>query len=127
MDKFVIDILKSENINQELYYVAILDGSNSKTVNSFVNEIGRAFKFPSYYGKNLNALDECINDLEWIDKPNYFLIIKNYEDFLKDESLETRDHILSFFQRVAKEWASVPNYEGEEVHRHKADFKVKMI
>ncbi|MBN9386378.1 MAG: barstar family protein [Chitinophagaceae bacterium] len=126
MDAHVSGILKSENINEELYYIAILDGSKCKSLKYFLKEIGKVFNFPSYYGENLNALYECLNDLEWLDKQNYFLLIKNSEIFLKDESTETRNHILSSLKRVAEEWANVPNYEGEEIYRRKSDFRIKL-
>ena len=126
MDKFISEVLSSENIDAELYYIAVLDGSDCKTVKSFFKNIGKAFKFPSYYGKNLNALNDCLNDLEWLDKPNYILIVKNSKEFLSKESEEIRNHIFSFLERVSNQWANVPNYEGEEIYRKKADFKVKM-
>jgi len=127
MDKFISEILSSEKISEELYYVAILDGTDCKTLKSFLKNIGKAFKFPSYYGMNLNALNDCLNDLEWIEKPNYILVIKNSKEFLSKESEETRSHIASFLERVSKQWANVPNYEGEEIYRRKADFRIKML
>jgi RNAse (barnase) inhibitor barstar len=127
MDKFISDIVSSENITNELYYIAVIDGSECRTLKAFLEKIGKAFKFPSYYGKNLNALAECLNDLEWLDKPNYILIIKNSKEFLMNESEETRTHIFSFLERVSKEWANVPNYEGEEIYRKKADFRIRML
>ncbi|SRR5258708_5921800 len=127
MDKLASDILASERISDELYYVAILDGSDCRTLKSFLKEIGKSFKFPSYYGQNLNALNDCLNDLEWLDKPNYLLIIKNSGKFLISESEEIRKHISEFLERVSKQWAHVPNYEGEELYRKKADFRIKMV
>jgi RNAse (barnase) inhibitor barstar len=127
MDKNISDELSSENIDDEFYYLAVLDGSTCRTEKSFLKSIGETFKFPSYYGQNLNALNDCLNDLEWIDKPNYVLMIKNSKEFLSKESEETRNHIISFLEKVSKQWANVPNYEGEEIYRKKADFRIKML
>jgi RNAse (barnase) inhibitor barstar len=127
MDKFIIEALSHENISEELYFIAILDGSDCKTLKSFLKRIGKAFKFPSYYGENLNALNECLNDLEWLDKPNYILIIKNSKELLCKESEEMRNHISSFLEEVSTQWANVPNYEGEEIYRKKADFRIKLL
>jgi RNAse (barnase) inhibitor barstar len=127
MDKVIDEEFAFENLNPHLYYIAVLDGTDCKTLKSFLKEIGKAFKFPSYYGQNLNALNDCLNDLEWLDKPNYLLIVKNHDSFLVNESQETRNHILAFLEGVAKQWANVPNYEGEEIYRHKADFRIKML
>lgn len=127
MEKVVSDLLSSENISDSQYYIAVIDGSRDRTVKSFLKNIGKVFKFPSYYGNNLNALNDCLNDLEWIDKPNYLLIIKNSKEFLSKESEEARSHIISFLDRVSKQWANVPNYDGEDQYRKKADFRVRWL
>lgn len=127
MDKLVSNVLASERISDGLYYVTILDGSDCRTLKNFLKEIAKAFGFPSYYGQNLNALSDCLNDLEWLDKPNYLLIIKNSSKLLISESEETRKHVFELLERVSKQWAHVPNYKGEELHRKKADFRIKMV
>ena len=127
MDKIIAEVLVSENISDREFYIAVIDGANCKTVKSFLREIGLAFKFPSYYGQNMDALNDCLSDLEWLDKPNYILVIKNSKDFLSKESKEARDHVFSFLESVSKEWADVPNYEGEDQYRKKADFRVKLL
>jgi RNAse (barnase) inhibitor barstar len=127
MEKVVSDLLSSENISVSQYYVAVIDGSHNRTLKSFLRNIGKTFKFPSYYGNNLNALKDCLNDLEWIDKPNYLLIIRDSKEFLNRESEQTRSHIISFLDRVSKQWANVPNYVGEDQYRKKADFRVRWL
>lgn len=127
IDNAVKKLLASENITESEYFIAVIHGSRNHTLKSFVEKIGKAFKFPSYYGKNMDALDECINDLEWIQQPNYLLLIKGSKDFLSKETPETRDHIKSFLDRVSKEWANVPNYEGEDIYRKKADFRIRWL
>jgi RNAse (barnase) inhibitor barstar len=123
MDRHILQILLTEGINEDLYYVAVLKGRRCRSFKSFLKRIGKAFKFPSYYGMNLNALNECLNDLEWIEQPNYLLIIEDKEVFLNKESEEMRAHIFNFLERVSKQWANVPNYLGDE-YRQKADFRI---
>jgi len=65
--------------------------------------------------------------LEWINKPNYLLIIKNSKDFLSKESDEMRNHMVSFLDNVTKQWANVPNYEGEDHYRKRADFRIRWL
>jgi RNAse (barnase) inhibitor barstar len=93
MDKLIAGVLLSENISDKEYYIAVIDGTACRTMKSFLKEIARSFKFPSYYGQNMNALNDCINDLEWIDKPNYILVIKNSKDFLSKEPKEEPTHV----------------------------------
>ena len=35
---------------------------------SLLEVLGRHLRFPSYYGKNWDALEECINDLSWLNE-----------------------------------------------------------
>jgi RNAse (barnase) inhibitor barstar len=104
-------------------YIGTIDGVNCLDIPSFLKEISSAFKFPDYFGYNYNALDECLNDLE-IDFPNYILYIKNYSYFLEREDHEVRIDTLKLFQNACAEWANVPNFEGEEEFRKKANFKI---
>jgi len=127
MDPLIQNILTAEGLSAEQYYIAVLDGSSCPTTKDFLKQIAIIFKFPSYFGQNLNALNDCLSDLEWLDKPNYLLIIDNSKEFLKNEPGGIRDHIFNFLERIAREWAAVPNYEGEDSFRKKADFRIKII
>jgi RNAse (barnase) inhibitor barstar len=127
MDKTIEEALFAEKISNNEYYVAGIDANNCKTKKSFLIVIGTAFQFPSYFGQNLDALKECLNDLEWLDKPNYILLIKNAKELLSEEPEEVRDKILILLEDVSKEWANVPNYEGEDAYRKRADFRVRLL
>lgn len=115
---------KSNELKQKNYFVAVIDGIKVQTLKEFIWEIGKAFKFPSYYGENIAALSECINDLDWIPEKNYTLLIQNFSTFLNQETEENKEYILNFLNGVRAEWANVPNFDGEERYRHKADFKI---
>lgn len=106
------------------YFIGFIDGSLCKNIDSFLTEIGMAFNFPEYYGRNMNELYECINDLEWINEKNYLIVISNAEYFLENESLEYHQAIWRFLDGVRTEWASVPNYIGENEFRNIGDFVI---
>ena len=109
-------------LNTNKYFIGIIDGKKVKTIKSFLIEIAKTFKFPSYYGVNMNAFYECINDLDWIEEKKYALVIDNSSEFLKDEDTKVKEDILDTLQQVRREWANVPNYEGEDQYRTKSDF-----
>ena len=106
------------------YYYAELDGNKSNNIKNFLVEISKVFKFPDYFGFNVNALQECLNDLDWLKEDNYVLHIRNYDQFLSEENSISRIDILELLDSTAEEWKNVPNFEGENEFRKKADFKI---
>jgi hypothetical protein len=36
--------------------------------------IGRVLRFPGYYGRNLDALEECLSDLSWLPEGEVVLV-----------------------------------------------------
>jgi RNAse (barnase) inhibitor barstar len=96
------------------FFIASIDGKKCQTWDSFLREIGIAFNFPDYYGQNLHAFRDCINDLGWIENENYMLIINNSDLLLKD-GLEPDDqeYIRNEFQEISEQWANVPEQERD--------------
>jgi RNAse (barnase) inhibitor barstar len=42
--------------------------------------IGRALHFPGYYGRNLDALEECLGDLSWLPEGEVVLVWDGDDD-----------------------------------------------
>ena len=118
-----------ETVKQDFpnFHIGVIDGKSSSDLNEFFEAIGNAFNFPDYFGHNFDALDEILNDLDWLDTSGYCLVIDNIDFFLKNESNQTRKKVLDLFSKVATEWKSVPNFEGEEHYREKSDFNIYLV
>lgn len=116
-----------DELRKNDYFIAEIDGLKCPNLESFLKQIGIAYKFPEYYGNNMNALWDCLCDLSWLNQENYALIIKNADSFLIDERKEIKSDILSFFLRVADDWRNVPNYPGEDKYRNRSDFILLLI
>ena len=130
MRKININLVKSpilDSLDNTDYFIAVLEGERSRTIEAFLHEIGKIFTFPDYYGENMNAFYECINDLSWVNKSNYVLVIKNYSEFLADEPDGTSKEYLLILNDIAKEWENVPNYIGEDEFRKKSIFKILIV
>lgn len=54
-----------------LYY---LDGGKVKDKKTFLEKIARAMNFPAYFGKNWDALNDCLTDMEWARGAGYILL-----------------------------------------------------
>ncbi len=119
MDNKEIDDLKNKG-----YFIAIIDGAKCKDLKSSIATIAVAFKFPDYYGENLDAFDECINDLEWLDESNYAIVIQNANLFMDGDTKDNKLYLMNWLNEVSNEWAGLSNYKNEADFRRKADFKV---
>lgn len=66
--------IKFKNKNIGLY---LIEGKKCQDLDSLYVEFSKKLQFPSYFGKNWDALDECLNDLEWLGEKSYILILKD--------------------------------------------------
>ncbi|WP_235283968.1 barstar family protein [Methanosarcina sp. 2.H.T.1A.8] len=98
MDKFIETLSKGKDS-----YLAKIDGSKCKDLDSLFSEFKQAFKFPDYFGYNWAAFDECLNDLDWIDAESYVLVIKNMTEILPDDNINF-DRFLKYLYEALTEW-----------------------
>ena len=86
-------------------FIAQIDGLKTTSMKEFHEQIGIAMEFPDYSGKNLDALDEMLNDLEWIKQEKVIVYIKNSADWLSKEKGDDRIlTILDIFDATAEDW-----------------------
>ncbi len=69
-------------------------------------EFARVLRFPDYFGYNYDALNECLNDLEWLPANGYLLIIKKAEYLLREEPDKALEVFLSILNRAGSVWAT---------------------
>lgn len=75
------EVVKSAS--QEGAKVFYLDGRKIATKEDFLREAATAMNFPTYFGANWDAFDECIRDLSWIPAQKYILIYDRPDIFAK--------------------------------------------
>lgn len=68
-----------------------LDGAAIRDKASFLDACATAMQFPSYFGRNWDALDDCLNDLSWAPAAGYILLY---------------DQVATFAQGQPGEWAA---------------------
>jgi RNAse (barnase) inhibitor barstar len=91
-------------------YIANIEGNNCKSLEDLFSEFARAFQFPDYFGGNWAALDECINDLEWLPSSNYVVLIKNANLVLDSEPKQLQT-LLRILRNTAIEWGLGRQYD----------------
>ena len=69
-----------------------------------LRQVGRALDFPSYYGANWDAAEECLRDLEWLPANGYLLVIRGAERFWMANP-ECAGRMVEVWLASAEEWA----------------------
>ena len=67
--------------NQQ-YVICSFDCSTWKTVDDFHRDVADILKFPEYYGKNLDAFNDCLGDIHLLDNGGCILKFLHFDYFL---------------------------------------------
>ena len=66
------------------------------TWHEFSEQVSFALSFPGYYGKNLNALNDCLKDIEFPENGKLALGFERFDIFAKKEP-DTAHDVLDIF------------------------------
>lgn len=75
-------------------YLVHIEGGEAQTLSDFYDVLVKRFLFPDYFGRNLDALLDCLCALENIETPNVVLAIEHPELFLSQEKPQKRSDAL---------------------------------
>jgi RNAse (barnase) inhibitor barstar len=85
--------------------VGRLRGREMRTKAALFDEFAAALQFPDYFGRNWDALDECLNDLSWLPGRAYLLLVSDALAVLSEERPEAFATLVAVLQRAGEEWA----------------------
>ena len=60
------------------YFIAVLDGEAAGSRAGFFTEIARELAFPDYFGRNWDAVYDCLTDLNWLPAEGYVLVFDGF-------------------------------------------------
>lgn len=83
-------------------FVAEIDGAKTRTLRGFYPRIAKILLFPDYFGKNLDALFDCLCSLEVTGTEEVVLLIRNFDSFLEKEKPEKREAALQVLRDAEK-------------------------
>jgi RNAse (barnase) inhibitor barstar len=83
-------------------YLAEIDGKSVSMKWELLDAFKKAFKFPDYFGYNWDALNECINDLKWLEAASYVFVLKNPE--MMGMSAEDQEILIDILKKAMKYW-----------------------
>lgn len=70
-----------------------------KSEGHFLREMAYFFEFPSYFGDNWSAMDDCMRDLSWFSEEKIEICFTNAQTLEENTKLQREiQEILSFYQ-----------------------------
>lgn len=87
------------------YLPVLIDGKRCQTKADLFSTFTEALAFPSYFGENWDAFEECINDMEWMPARGYVIVILEAEYLLIDNQADY-DIFVDIMQEAGRRWAS---------------------
>ena len=74
------------------YFTAYVDGALIRDKAGLLDALAAAFKFPSYFGKNWDALLDCLRSLpDGLPARGYVLAVRNSSSFLSSSPRDLED------------------------------------
>ena len=69
-------VTRSAELTEAGVRLVELDGSRVRDQATLFRELQRTLEFPSYFGHNWDAVDECLRDLSWLPAKGYALRVR---------------------------------------------------
>jgi len=80
-----------------------IDLGKARGKSGLFDAFAKALKFPQYFGKNWDALNDCLTDLNWLGDKGWVLILTNCKPFAAKFEAEF-DQALELLAGVAVNW-----------------------
>ena len=85
-----------------LRWVAV-DASAARTKAQMLGLLGRTLEFPSWFGRNWDALEDCLTDLSWIEQPGVVIHVTEFGAYAKADP-DGFAILLDIFKTSAEYW-----------------------
>ena len=103
--------------------VFLLEGKRMRRAQGFYDEVARELGFPDYFGRNLDALDECLTDPDVLEGKALVVLVRNADEVLSEEDAQKLDGALDTLKDAGAKWAVAVN-NGQAWDRGAAPFHV---
>jgi RNAse (barnase) inhibitor barstar len=80
-----------------------IDLSHARNKAEMLDAIAKAMSFPDWFGRNFDALADCLNDLGWLTADGYFILLQHC-DGIHGHAESDFVSTLQIFEQAADEW-----------------------
>lgn len=86
-------------------FIGEIDGKKSGSLKEFFTQSAEVLLFPEESGQNLDAFDEMLNDLSWIEESAVIIFITNSGEWLiKEKNEEKLLTVIDILDATAEDW-----------------------
>ncbi len=80
------------------------DSKEGECEAAIIDQIAKDFAFPEYFGRNWNAMDECLGDLSWSHRSRHCCILRG-SAVLRTRYARIYDLVVDVFMVAGQSWA----------------------
>jgi hypothetical protein len=81
----------------------VVDASAVRTKSQFLGLLGRTLAFPSWFGRNWDALEDCLTDASWMPQSGFVLQVEGYQAYAQADP-DGFAILLDIFKTSAEYW-----------------------
>lgn len=93
-------------------FTTLIEGEKCKSLRRFYKEFAKKLEFPPYFNNNWDSLDECLNDLEWLNSKQYVLFFQDFHLLLSKNDKIQKRIFMGLLGSSVKEWREGRNYDS---------------
>lgn len=94
------------------WFIAHIDGKKASTLRAFYEEIADVLEFPDSFGFNLDALNDALNDLQWLEDERIVLYFTNTADLISKERDPIKmASVFNVLDATAEDWKWIDDDE----------------
>ncbi|MGA8908100.1 MAG: barstar family protein [Acidobacteriaceae bacterium] len=97
-------VLRLHSVAAPNTVIRVVRGRRMQSKEHLLDEFAAAFQFPLYFGRNWDAFEECMADLQWLPAKAYVLVISDASFLLKMEPANSMVVLFEILDRVSREW-----------------------
>ncbi|QJD77956.1 barstar family protein [Spirosoma rhododendri] len=87
------------------WFIAHIDGKKANTLRAFYEEMADVLEFPDSFGYNLDALNDALNDLQWLEDERIVLYFTNTTDLISKERDPAKvASVFNILDATAEDW-----------------------
>lgn len=87
------------------FFCKQIDLAGCRDKSDLLDRIARALEFPTTFGRNWDALSDCVGDLSWLPANGYWIEFPHAAD-LRNAAADDFDTLMSILDDAATGWAT---------------------